>query len=219
MVRPLAVVGIRRVCATAVVFLAALGGIAALNSQTRPLAADDALGSLPILDLRVDCGAAGDGRSDDGPELKACLTRLGGVGPGAPRALHIPAGLYRISGAAGAMPTLTRGATISGDGPFATALMLDRSFAGDLFSWSESWMADSYQAKGLDAIHEFSRLLGFGGRGFSPDVSRPPLRALAPEASGPKSLSCGMPGVRPEGRTSEGSRKRLQIWRSARGRN
>ncbi|HLL87730.1 MAG TPA: hypothetical protein VK324_00340, partial [Tepidisphaeraceae bacterium] len=43
-----------------------------------------------------DFGAAGDGRRDDGPPLRAAVAALAAAGPGT--TLHIPAGMYRLSG-------------------------------------------------------------------------------------------------------------------------
>ena len=86
------------------------------------------------LDLRADCGAVGDNKSDDSQALKTCLARMQSeMDAGHPTVLRIPAGIYRITGANGAMPTLRRhGGTIQGDGPHASYIVLDKSYAGDL---------------------------------------------------------------------------------------
>jgi hypothetical protein len=101
------------------------------------------------LDLRADCGATGDGESDDSGALRACLQRMQQeMDAGHPSVLRIPAGLYRITGANGPMPTLERhGGAIQGDGPHASYIVLDPSYAGDVFSWSEAWMADNVGPK------------------------------------------------------------------------
>ena len=95
---------------------------------------------LDALDLRANCEAVGDGRHDDGGALRICLERLQShMDQGHPAVLRIPAGIYRIGQAAGRLPTLTGSAAIIGDGPHQSHMVLDRSFVGDLFSWSKSW--------------------------------------------------------------------------------
>jgi hypothetical protein len=110
------------------------------------------------LDLRSDCGAAGDGKADDSLALKTCLTRFqASLSAGHPTVLRIPAGIYRITGAHGAMPTIERrGGTISGDGPHASYLVLDPSYSGDLFSWSEAWMAGHLAPPSYDPAQDMS---------------------------------------------------------------
>src|SRR5262249_12499719 len=88
----------------------------------------------PELNLRADCGAAGDGKADDSLALRPGLPRLqGALDAGRPTVLRIPAGIYRITGVNGAMPMLERrGGTILGEGPHASYILLDPSYAGDL---------------------------------------------------------------------------------------
>ena len=103
------------------------------------------------LDLKTTCHAIGDGVADDAQAMKTCLQMLNqSDAAGHPQSLHIPAGIYRISGAYGAMPVLSRGGVITGDGPHATTLRLDPDFAGDLFAWDEAWTAASYGKDRVD---------------------------------------------------------------------
>jgi len=108
------------------------------------------------LDLKVDCGGIGDGSADDAIALRECLIKLASPTEGRPERLRIPVGLYRISGSAGQMPILPHGVTISGDGSFASVLVLDKSFSGNLFSWSESWGGRVYGSTSIDVRHDAS---------------------------------------------------------------
>jgi len=124
---------------------AALIGAAIFLSAQRSLEARPHSGELSLID---DCGAKGDGKSDDSGPLKTCLERLQtSLNAGQPTVLHIPAGHYRITGSNGEMPTIRwRGGVIRGDGPHASYIMLDDSYRGTLFSWSEAWTGRNYGA-------------------------------------------------------------------------
>jgi hypothetical protein len=110
------------------------------------------------LDLKDDCGAVGDGYADDSQALKTCLRRMQEVlENGGPAVLHIRAGVYRITGANGPMPTIERhGGTILGEGPHASYVVLAPDYSGDLFSWSEAWTAQNYGPHSNDALHDRS---------------------------------------------------------------
>jgi hypothetical protein len=110
------------------------------------------------LDLRASCGAVGDGVADDSAALKSCLTRLQAeLDTGQPSSLRIPSGIYRITGASGPMPTLTRrGSALIGDGPHQSIFVLDKSYAGDLFSWSETWLAETLSPTAYPAARDAS---------------------------------------------------------------
>ncbi len=98
--------------------------------------------------LTSDCGAKGDGKTDDSLALKQCLERLQSqLMQGHPTVLTVPAGFYRITGVNGEMPTIRwRGGTIKGDGPHASYIILDESYRGALFSWSEAWTGNNFGA-------------------------------------------------------------------------
>ena len=53
-----------------------------------------------------------------------------------PGCIYIPAGIYRISQKP---PMFVDNGCVRGDGPAQSIILLDESFAGDLFSWSEAW--------------------------------------------------------------------------------
>ncbi len=110
-----------------------------------------------VFDLRRDCGALGNGVADDSASIHVCLERLATGLKGSERAvLRIPPGVYRIGGDLGPMPTLSRGASISGAGPFASMFTLDKQFSGPLFSWSEAWAAGHYGPNSVDLVRDTS---------------------------------------------------------------
>ena len=125
---------------------AALGVLAIAAVAIMPAAAAEAPAEAATLDLRASCGAKADGVADDSLALKTCLTRLqAAMNAGHPSVLRIPAGIYRITGANGVMPTLSgHGGALIGDGPHASYFVLDPSYDGDLFSWSEAWAANHF---------------------------------------------------------------------------
>ena len=126
-----------------------------LLGQSHPLRAERAGLAAAELDLRRDCGAAGDGARDDAAALSRCLGRLSERAGDAPRRLFIPAGIYRI-GQPLNVPPFPRGVSIRGEGALASVIILGRDFSGDLFSWSEGWAANHYGATTLDVEHDTS---------------------------------------------------------------
>jgi hypothetical protein len=106
------------------------------------LAGSSPHGSLNVLDF----GAAADGDQDDGPALARAIGRareLAGRGIHAP--IYLPTGTYKI---ATPIPAFFRGGSLLGDGVYKTFIVIDRHYAGDLFRWSESWMATDYLPHG-----------------------------------------------------------------------
>jgi hypothetical protein len=57
---------------------------------------------------------------------------------GEPACVYVPPGIYRI---VTPPPPFERAGCILGDGPSQSILRLDPTFAGDLFAWSEAWVA------------------------------------------------------------------------------
>ena len=133
-----------------------LVGTAILAVQSAPAAPPARV--TTSFDLRETCGAVGDGVSDDSKSLKTCLTEMQrSLESGSPAILRIPAGMYRISGANGEMPTFKgRGGVIAGDGPHASYLILDKDYQGDLFSWSEAWSANNGSRPKIDVWRDRS---------------------------------------------------------------
>jgi hypothetical protein len=56
---------------------------------------------------------------------------------GEPACIYVPPGTYRI---ATPPPAFIRAGCVTGDGPSQSILLLDKSFTGDLFAWSEAWV-------------------------------------------------------------------------------
>jgi hypothetical protein len=114
--------------------------LAATHTLSKSIAAPSS-----SLDLRVSCGAVGDGLHDDGGALRDCQQRLQAlIDQGLPAVLRVPAGIYLMGLGAGQLPTLTGGAAIIGDGPHQSHFVLSNDFAGDLFSWSEAWTGTNF---------------------------------------------------------------------------
>jgi hypothetical protein len=120
--------------------------------------AESASSGSSRLDLKSDCGAAGDGLSDDSKPLSSCLSRLQDeLNKGRPATLLIPSGIYLISGNSGPMPTIRgRGGAIVGDGPHQSYIKLDKSYGGDLFSWSEAWIGNNFGPSSYDIFKDAS---------------------------------------------------------------
>jgi Pectate lyase superfamily protein len=57
---------------------------------------------------------------------------------GTPASVYAPAGKYRI---AAKLPEFAKAGCLIGDGSGLTTIIIDKSFAGDLFTWSEAWAA------------------------------------------------------------------------------
>src|SRR5262249_31775780 len=141
---------------TSVRSAAAALGTAALLTLQQPVTCSRAIAG--DLDMRTDCGARGDGRTDDSGAVKRCLARLDQLlSSGHPTVLHFPAGIYRLTGANGLMPVIRGHAgTIEGEGPHATFIVLDASFRGDLFAWSEAWMGSNGTSSAYDVFKDDS---------------------------------------------------------------
>lgn len=101
------------------------------------------------LDLKLDCGATGDGIADDTSALRNCVNLVNtSYAAGIPTYIFVPNGIFLIKGTGGALPRFNSrvpGAII-GAGQHKSYFQLDTTFAGDLFSWTESWIAGVYQS-------------------------------------------------------------------------
>ncbi len=78
------------------------------------------------------------GRADASEALIRAITKANErTARGQPACVYLPAGTYRISANP---PQFARAGCIRGDGPTQSIIVLDDSFAGDLFTWSEAWV-------------------------------------------------------------------------------
>ncbi len=98
-----------------------------------------------------DYGATGDARTDDSAAfvgaIEAANARAGSSGgANTPICIYVPSGRYRIS--ANHLPMFYRNGCILGDGALKSIISVGDQYAGDIFSWSEAWMAQSYPFRG-----------------------------------------------------------------------
>jgi hypothetical protein len=77
------------------------------------------------------------GATDVSPYLITAVTEANRItAAGKPACIYLPSGVYRI---VRPPPQFVRAGCVRGDGSTQTIIILDPSFAGDLFSWSEAW--------------------------------------------------------------------------------
>jgi hypothetical protein len=90
-------------------------------------------------------GAAGNGQTDDSAAIaSAAAAAVANSQRGQPSALYFPAGAYRL---VTALPTWTVPISVFGEGQERSVIRVDPAFSGDVFSWSEVWMANNYGAR------------------------------------------------------------------------
>jgi len=109
-------------------------------------ARDRAARAGEILNVR-DYGAACDNVHDDWQAFHDVITRVNATAGGPIRTvIHVPPGTCRIFGAHGPLPNFAvhvPGAIV-GAGTYKTWIVMDASYVGDLFSWTEAWVTGVY---------------------------------------------------------------------------
>jgi hypothetical protein len=109
------------------------------------------ISTASVLNVR-NFGAIGDGATDDTAAFSAAIQQVNArLAGGIPATLYIPAGVYYLNGTT-PLPTFTRGGSLIGDGPHKTYVALGPNYAGDVFSWSDAWMYNSYLSTSLSTI-------------------------------------------------------------------
>ena len=87
-------------------------------------------------------GAAGNGQTDDSAAIaSAAAAAVANSLRGQQSALYFPAGTYRL---VTALPTWTVPISVFGEGQERSVIRVDPAFSGDVFSWSDVWMANNY---------------------------------------------------------------------------
>jgi hypothetical protein len=77
------------------------------------------------------------GKGDASPALINAITAANvATAKGEPACVYIPPGVYRIRQNP---PQFARAGCVKGEGASLSILLLDKEFAGDLFTWSEAW--------------------------------------------------------------------------------
>ena len=78
------------------------------------------------------------GARDVSPALSGAIAAANALtAKGQPACVYVPAGKYRI---AASVPEFALAGCIEGDGSSLSQIILDETFSGDLFSWSEAWL-------------------------------------------------------------------------------
>ena len=93
-------------------------------------------------DLHSSCGAVGDGVADDSGALKTCIGLVNSsYALGKPALIHVTTGIYKITNTNGTMPCFSRYVPggIQGDGQHKSYILMDGSYSGSLFCWSDAW--------------------------------------------------------------------------------
>lgn len=92
-----------------------------------------------------DYGAKCDNSTDDRNAFSAAITRANSlIGTGVQAVVYVPPGVCLIKGTNGPLPMFTGAGGVMGDGTHRSWIYMDSTYTGDLFSWSEAWMASSY---------------------------------------------------------------------------
>jgi hypothetical protein len=90
-----------------------------------------------------DYGAKCDNTTDDRNAFAAAINRVNTLQiAGTQAILYVPPGICRIKGTNGALPQFATGHNggVVGDGQMRSWVVMDSTYTGDLFSWSESWI-------------------------------------------------------------------------------
>ena len=169
------------------------GASAPLDFPALSLKIASPTGAGPLLDLRTDFGAAGDGTQDDRPAFLALATAVndGRVAPGA--VVRLPAGRYRITG--NDPIVFRRPVVLRGDSPDATVLRLEYTQQRSVFLRA--------QGQGMYAQHTASLYDGRQGRNTYP--SAPFSAVQGTPARGDTELQVQRPDLFPPGPRSTSS--------------
>ena len=112
-------------------------------------------------------GAKGDGVTDDSSAFAAAIqTANAAMATGHFPCIYLPAPAlsYRISSTQ--LPTFRGPGCVEGDGPEKTFIAVDPNYSGDLFSWSEGWMAENYPGQSGSTLSKIQKA-GPMAEGFS----------------------------------------------------
>jgi hypothetical protein len=94
-------------------------------------------------------GAKGDGTTDDTAAFATAIASVNtAAASGVATCLYVPPGRYVINGAT--LPSFSQntGGGICGAGSWKSVIQLGSAYAGDLFSWSDSWWQGVYSVDG-----------------------------------------------------------------------
>jgi Pectate lyase superfamily protein len=96
-----------------------------------------------ILDVVSYGGAKGDGTTDDTAAFAACINQTNSLYSSGIDSvvISIPEGQFYINGST--LPTFTCAGAIVGQGVSKSMIKVGTSYTGDVFSWSDAWLANS----------------------------------------------------------------------------
>src|SRR5215467_2922370 len=107
-------------------------GILLALSANAPVQASD---RSAVFNVR-NYGAKGDAATDDSVAIASAAAASRAVAAsGRPATLYFPSGIYRL---VAALPTFTAPVSVLGDGHAQSVILVDTSFSGDVFSWSNT---------------------------------------------------------------------------------
>lgn len=109
-------------------------------------------------DLKAACKAVGGGVVDDSGALAQCIGLVNAsYAAQTPAYVHVPAGIFLIKNGTpipAFAPTVPGAVVCEGD--HKSFLVMDPSFAGDLFSWSEAWGGPAYAGPGFNPTGDYA---------------------------------------------------------------
>lgn len=105
-----------------------------------------------------DYGAKGDGATDDSTAISAAVARVNTLAnngsSGTPIALYFPAGIYKVAAASITQFAGGVNGSVIGDGSHKSYVKVTTAYSGDVFSWSEAWMANDYNGTSLNPAND-----------------------------------------------------------------
>ncbi|MBV5325677.1 MAG: hypothetical protein J0626_10685, partial [Rhodospirillaceae bacterium] len=107
------------------------------------------------LNVKVDCGAKGDGAADDTDKIQACINRAAGSG----QAVYLPTGAYRITGQ---LRIANNNTTLYGTSSATTTIVQTNGSAHILHISNDGNPIDKIQIRDMEMIYSTPNPTGFG---------------------------------------------------------
>lgn len=107
------------------------------------------------LNVKVDCGAKGDGAADDTDKIQACINRAAGSG----QAVYLPTGAYRITGQ---LRIANHNTTVYGTNSATTTIVQTNGSAHIFHISNDGNPIDRIQIRDMEMIYSTPNPTGFG---------------------------------------------------------